>query len=140
MQRQFHIQPSVYLAALLLAAHGMALLAIYTLPLPVWTKIGLTPLLLLSLIFYWRRDARLTAPSAVIALTLQDEQVVLTARNGQQWSTQLSSHSMVFPGLIVLDSLPQSANRAHSIVLLPDSLDSASLRRLRVMLKWGCRS
>lgn len=126
----------MYLAALLLLAHSAALLAIYEIPLPGWAKIALTLLLLASLFFYLRRDAQLRAPSSVISLTLDGEDIMLTARNGERWVAHLLSSSMVSPVLTVLNSSSLGAIFARTIIIFPDSLDAESFRQLRVWLKW----
>ncbi|MDO8413714.1 MAG: hypothetical protein Q7S51_08005 [Gallionellaceae bacterium] len=136
MQRQFQFQPSWYLAILLLMAHGAVLFALYVLPLPTWAKIALTLLLLASLFFYVRRDARLSAPSSVITLALNGDDVVLTTRNGKPEAAQLLNHSMVSPWLTVLNSVPRGATCTRRIIIFPDSLDTESFRQLRVWLKW----
>ena len=136
MPRQFHFQPSGYLAISLLLAHSAALLAIYAIPLPGWAKIALTLLLLANLLFYLRRDAQLSAPSSVITLTLDGDDLMLTARNGKCWVARLLSTSMVTPVLTVLNSSSPGAIFARPIIIFPDSLDAESFRQLRVWLKW----
>ena len=137
MQRQFNLHSSAYLAAILIAAHGAALLALFSLALPFCAQTALAMLLLASLLFYLRRDAWLSAPSSAIALLLEGGDVVLTARSGDLWSGQLLRDSLVTPSLTVLNVLPPGARFARSVVILPDSLDAESFRQLRVRLKWG---
>lgn len=137
MQRQFNLQPSLYLAILLIAAHAAALMALYFLPLPSWALAALTVLLLSGLGFYLRRHAWLTAPSSGVMLQLDGDRVVLTARSGDQLTGQLSGTSLVTPLLTVLNVLPQGEHFTRSVIILPDSLDPESFRQLRVLLKWG---
>ncbi len=128
---------SAYLAAILIAAHGAALLALLSLALPLWAQIVLAMLLLVSLLFYLRRDAWLSAPSSAIALLLEGDRVVLTTRSGDLWPGQLLRDSLVTPLLTVINVLPHGARFARNIIILPDSLDAESFRQLRVWLKWG---
>ncbi len=137
MQRQFNLHPSNYLAAILIAAHGVALAALLALPLPLWAQLVLTMLLLASLLRYLRRDAWLSAPSSAIALLLEGDRIVLTTRSGDLWSGQLLRDSLGTPLLTILNVLPQGAHFARSVIILPDSLDAESFRQLRVLLKWG---
>ena len=137
MQRQFKLQPSRYLAVILIAAHGIALAALFPLALPVWAKVALAPLILFSLMYHLRRDAWLSAPSASVELALEGDRVVLATRGGEQLAGQILRDSLVTPFLTILNILPQGVRLARSVVILPDSLDAESFRQLRVCLKWG---
>ncbi|MDE2311416.1 MAG: hypothetical protein KGL01_11420 [Betaproteobacteria bacterium] len=137
MRRQFTLQPSHYLAAVLIAAHGVTLAVLFPLALPLWAKAALASLLLLSLVHHLRRDAWLSAPAAGVALMLEDERAVLTTRGGEQLAVRILRDSLVTPFLTVLNVLPQGARFARSVVILPDTLDAESFRQLRVWLKWG---
>lgn len=137
MQRQFKLQPSRYLAAFLVAAHGAALAMLVPLALPVWAKTALSIVILFSLAYHLRRDALLSSKIAVMALMLEEEQAVLTLRGGDQLAGQVLRDSLVTPYITVLNVLPQGARLARSVVILPDSLDAESFRQLRVWLKWG---
>ncbi|MBI5436855.1 MAG: hypothetical protein HY937_07100 [Nitrosomonadales bacterium] len=137
MQRQFKLQPSRYLAAMLITAHGTTFAALFPLALPGWTKAALASLTLLSLMHHLRHDAWLSAPSAGVALTLEGDRVVLTTCGGEQLTGQMLRDSLVTPFITVLNVLPQGAHLARSVVILPDSLDAESFRQLRVWLKWG---
>ena len=137
MQQQFIRQPSRYLAATLMVAHGAALAALFPLAFPAWAKSALVFVILFSLWYHLRRDAWLSAPSSSKALMLESEQVVLTTHGGEPFAGQVLRDSMVTPPITVLNILPQGARFARSVVILPDSLDAESFRQLRVWLKWG---
>ena len=136
MQRQFKLQPSRYLAALLIAAHGITLAALFPLALPIWAKVALVSLILFSLMHHLRRDAWLSASSASMALALEGDRMALTTRGGEQLTGQVLRDSLVTPFLTVLNIMPQGARLAHSVIILPDSLDAESFRQLRVWLIW----
>ena len=137
MQQQFNLQPSRYLAATLIVAHGVAIAALFPLAFPVWAKLALACVMLFSLVYHLRRDAWLSAPSSSKVLTLKSEQVVLTTHGGEPLAGQVLRDSMVTPLITVLNILPQGAHFARSVVILTDSLDAESFRQLRVWLKWG---
>ena len=137
MQQQFKLQPSHYLAAMLIAAHGATLAALFPLAFPIWAKIALAFLVLLSLGYHLRREALLSAPSSTVALMFEGDQVVLDTRGGEQLTGQILRDSLVTPYLTVLNVLPQGARFPRNVVILPDSLDTESFRQLRVWLKWG---
>lgn len=137
MQQQFKLNPSRYLVALLILAHGIMVTALFPLALPIWAKTALASLMLFSLAYHLRRHALLSSPSASVALALEGDRVVLTTRAGERLVGQLLHDSMVTPFLTVLNLLPQGARLARSVVILPDSLDAESFRQMRVCLKWG---
>ena len=137
MQRQFKFRPSRYFAAMLVAAHGITLVALLPLALPGWARVALAALILFSLAYHLRRDAWLSTPSAGVALTLEGDRVVLTTRGGGQLAGRILRDSLVTPFLTVLNILPQGAHLARSVIILPDSLDVESFRQLRVCLRWG---
>ena len=137
MQRQFKLQPSRHLAAMLVAVHGITLAALFPLALPGWAKAALAALMLFSMAYHLRRDAWLSAPSSGVALTLEGDRIVLATRGGEQWAGHILRDSFATPFLVVLNILPQGARLAHSVIVLPDSLDAESFRQLRVRLKWG---
>jgi toxin CptA len=135
MQRQFELQPSRYLAAMLIAAHGITLAALFPLGLPVWATLAF--LLLINLGYQLRQAAWLSSQSASVALTLDGDQIILTTRDGEQLAGRIVRDSLVTSHLTVLNVLPQGARFSRSVVILPDSLDAESFRQLRVWLKWG---
>lgn len=137
MRRQFRLRPSRCFAAMLMAAHGLACLAVLLVALPLWTQAALTFLLLCSLIYHLWRDAWLYAPSAAALLMLEQDQVTLETRDGKRLEGRISRHTLVTPLITVLLMLPHGARLARSVVILPDSLDDESFRLLRVWLRWG---
>lgn len=137
MRQQFKLQPSRYLAAVLVAAHGATLAVLVPLALPVWTKAALSIVLLFSLAYHLHRDALLSSKSAGMTLTLEEDHAVLTLRGSDQLAGQVLRDSLVTPYITVLNFLPQGARLARSVVILPDSMDAESFRQLRVWLKWG---
>ena len=137
MHQQFNLQPSYYLAAMLIAAHGITIAILFPLFFPIWAKTALIFLVLFSMGYHLRREAWLSAPSATVALLIEDDLAVLTKRNGDQLTGNILRDSLVTPFLTVLNVLPQGARISQSIVILPDSMNAESFRQLRVWLKWG---
>ena len=137
MQRQFKFHPSRYLAAVMIAAHCTAIMALLPLTLPVWAKAALSVLVSFSLAYHLWRDAWLSAPYSCVGLVLDGDQVALTTRGCGQLAGQVLRESLVTPHLTVLSILPQGARLARNVLILPDSLDAESFRQLRVWLRWG---
>ena len=137
MQRQFNLQPSIYFAIALVVSHGAALAVLAPLALPLWAKILLASLVLISLLYHVWHDAWLLALSSNKTLLLDGDMILLVARNGDQVTARVLADSLVTPYITVLNVLPQGSHLARSVIILPDSLDAESFRQLRVWLRWG---
>ena len=137
MQRQFNLQPSIYLTIALVASHGAVLAVLVPLALPLWAKILLVLLVLVSLLYHVWHDAWLLALSSNKTLLLDGDMILLVARNGDRVTARILADSLVTPFLTVLNVLPQGKYLARSVIILPDSLDAESFRQLRVWLRWG---
>ena len=136
MQRQFNLQPSIYFTIALVVSHGIALAVLVPITLPLWARILLAALVLVSMLYHLWHDAWLLALSSNKTLLLDGDSVLLVARNGDQVTARILADSLVTPFISVLNVLPQGAYLARSIIILPDSLDAESFRQLRVWLKW----
>ena len=136
MRQSIELSPSRYLAAILTAAHAVALSVVLAL-VPSWAGAALAFLLVWSLGYYLLRDAWLRLPHSCIGLTLEDDGALLIRRDGVHLPGHILPGSLVAPGLTVLNVKPQGARTARSVVILSDSLDAESFRALRVWLKWG---
>ena len=137
MQRQFNLQPSMYFTIALVASHGAALAVLASLVLPLWAKILLASLVLVSLLYHIWHDAWLLALSSNKTLLLDGDMILLVARNGDKVTARVLADSLVTPYITVLNVLPQGSHLARSVIILPDSLDAESFRQLRVWLRWG---
>jgi toxin CptA len=137
MQRQFNLQPSIYFTIALVASHGVALAVLVPLALPLWARILLALLVLISLLYHVWHDAWLLALSSNKTLLLDGDMILLVARNGDQMTARVLVDSLVTPYITVLNVLPQGSYLARSVIILPDSLNTESFRQLRVWLRWG---
>ncbi|MDR2196099.1 MAG: hypothetical protein LBE50_05800 [Gallionellaceae bacterium] len=131
---RFSLTPSRQLIWVLGGMHATAMAALLVLTLPLWVKAGLIALLAFSLLYCARRQ---TAPDAIVALSLSADDVMLVRRDGTEVSGRLQGNSTVTPYLSILNVRPHGRRLSRSVVVLPDSLDAESFRRLRVWLKWG---
>lgn len=131
------LQPSYYLAILLCLAHAISGLALWPLALPLSVKAVIVVLLIVSLIYYVRKDALLTAQDAIVALTLTDEMLcTLTTRSGQTITCNLSAGTFITPYLTVINLQPVERFFMRSVVILIDNADAEDFRRLRIWLRW----
>lgn len=130
-------KPSRQLAMLLLIVHVGSFGLLWPLAVPLWIKVMITGLLIMSFIYYLRQEALLTSDAAITVFTLTAEQkCIITTHSGTIINGSLLANSFVSPYLTLILIQPQGKWRTHSIVLLPDSLDAESFRRLRVRLRW----
>lgn len=135
------LQPSRRLALLLGGTHLGALMLLPFLPLPVVLQLGIGAVIALSLRHALGRYAFLSASPAITGLLWDAKGVwVLETRGGSQLAAQLQTDSVVQPGLVILNFRLEERGR-RSVVMLADSADPESLRRLRVRLRLeGCSS
>jgi hypothetical protein len=120
------------LAIGLAAAHGGALVLLPLLPLGAFVAAALGGLIILS--WSWNHVlhvARRADRSLVSLVWLADGEWRLTERGGATRTGRLRWDSYVHPWLTVLNF---TGARRCSVVLLPDSLDPETFRRLRVRL------
>ncbi len=136
MRQQVELSPSRYLALILIAAHGAAA-AVPLLLLPLWAGALVASLLSLNLYHSLLRDAWWRLAHSCAGLVLEDAQAEIVRRDGACQPCRILPGSLVTPWLTVLNLLPEGARYACSVIILPDSLDAESFRRLRVWLKWS---
>lgn len=89
------------------------------------------------MVYYAQRDARLRLQDSWSALRLTNEYIVLSNRRGDEFAGTLLRSSVVTPYLVVLRVKLTAGGGNANVVLLPDSMDTESWRRLCVVLKWG---
>jgi toxin CptA len=125
------------LALSVLLGHSVTIVALMFVPIPKVAIFLLVIVLILSAIYYCLRDALLALASSWISLRFEDERVVLCNRNGDEFTGKLLGSSVVTPLLVILQiSLPNYLLK-QNVVLMPDSMDAESFRKLRVAVKWG---
>lgn len=117
-------------------AHAVAAVPFLFLQISQSAQILLLSVLAASMGYYALRDALLKLNSSWIALRLEGDQAALINRAGDEWVVELLRGSVVMPHLAVLKFASSERRGRCSVVLLPDSMDAESFRRLRVALKW----
>ena len=133
------LSPSLWLAGMLTAMHGMALTLIWLLPFNLWLKIVAVLLLLASLIYHVRRDAMRTSRNAILALKISPEcRCSVQVRSGDWFEAQLLSTSFVSHYLTILNLRFDHVRLVKHVVILPDAIEAEQFRQLRVLLRWRC--
>lgn len=136
MQRHFTLRPSNYLTLTIFFAHAVVMAALLFLPFPNVALLLLLIVLSCSMAYYMLRDARLKLDSAWVTLILEDDRIVLTDHKGEETTGTLLRSSVVMPHLVVLNIAVPGRHRKRNVVLMSDSMEAESFRRLRVALKW----
>jgi toxin CptA len=137
MQRTFTINASRLLALCIFLGHSVAIGALVLVPMPKAAKIILVIVLVLSATYYWLLNARLACAGSWLALRLEDECIVLLNRHGDEFIGKLSGSSFITPYLVILQVTLPNYRLKQNVVLMPDSMDAESFRKLRVAVKWG---
>ena len=129
---EISLHTSRQLARILLAAHLLALLIAWALPLNWLLKSGSSLLLLASLAMLKKY---LMQPN-IVALRVNIKGEFSVQRRGGEWlEVSVLGSSFVMPWLTILHL--KIADKREYLVLLPDNLDADDFRRLRVWLRWG---
>ncbi len=130
-----HPRPSRVLAALLTLAHLGAALCIALLPVDPWIRGPAAVVILLSLVGHLHRGLLGRGPGAVRAVYwAPDGAWLVTDAAGGLHPAGLDGETFVSPFLTILNLKLHEGGR-RSVVLLPDSIEPARLRRLNARVR-----
>ena len=130
------VRRSRQLLALLLFAHIGALLLIWALSISLWLILLIALLIVTSLLYSVKRHYLRNSHNAIVhAVWDADENWHLSLANGSTVIARLLPDTYIHPWLVVLNFVSQNPSKKYSLLLLPDSLDASTLRRLRVRLR-----
>jgi toxin CptA len=132
------IRASRILAAILISMHATALIAVSVLPVLLWIRVTGDVLLLVSAALMVRRYAFVKGPQACSRLRIsQDGNCKLELAADRVATGRLQSGWLASPLLVVAQVRCSGERLARKIVLLPDSSDADTLRRLRIFLRFS---
>ncbi|MCC7092540.1 MAG: hypothetical protein IT524_11415 [Nitrosomonas sp.] len=135
-----HLRPSFRLAIILVSAHIIAIFLIYSLSFLSILKVMIIAVLMISLIYYLRKNAFFTAADAIEILVLSDEMPCqITMHSGKSCICYVLQDSFVAPYLTVVNLKLEGKFFPQSAVILADSLDVEEFRQLRIWLRWNKR-
>lgn len=127
-----HLEPriSLQLSMLLLIVHGLALIAIMALTLPVWVYLALVTLVILNFYITFNHHVLGRSRKAVLSMVWggEGEWSLMTA-DGEVHEAKLLPGSYVHPLLVILNFILNGGSR-RTVVLLKDSLDQNTHRKL----------
>ncbi len=123
------------MATWLLLVHTGAILMLPFAALPLPATLAVAAGILVSLAWYWPRHASRTAPACIRTLSWNaDGTCHLQRQDGGACLATLRRQAFVQPWLVILQ-LREAGYLCRYLVIVPDMLDPASFRRLRVRLK-----
>ena len=130
------LKRSFILSVLLLSIHGGALVIVSLLAWPLWLKLVLMVAVVLSGIVTARRHIFFKGREAVVGLVWQrDDRWTLLSSAGEQFEARLLSGTSMQPWLAVMNFRVEGERRAWPVVVMVDSTDSTSFRRLHIKLR-----
>jgi toxin CptA len=99
-------------------------------------KLALLAALMVGFIYHTRRYLLKTGKRSVANLVwLEQDHWQLETTRGETVDANLLGSSFVNPWLVVLNFKPETGGRMWPVVILPDSVDSTTFRRLSVKLR-----
>lgn len=130
------LKHSFLLIAALFFMHGGALFWLFSFSLPLWLKFVVAAVVVASLLLQLRRYLLLKGNYAVIGLIWDGgEEWQLQCASGETIHAHLLGSSFVNPWLIALNFKVESRRRMLPVIIMTDTIDSTSFRRLTSKLR-----
>lgn len=130
------LKTSFFLNSAILFMYLGAFYWLWAFDLNVWLKLIVLAALMIGLINHTGQYLFKKTKRAVTQLVWQDQDLwLLNTATGETIMAELSGSSFVNPWLIVLNFKPEQGGRMLSVVIMPDSVDSTTFRRLSVKLR-----
>lgn len=133
------VKPSPCFAALLLLLHMIVAIAVYATAMPLYARLAIILLVLLSLIYYVARDVLLLLPDSWCEIALNQNTVSIVSRDGSNLIGQAANKTVANPYFVVLRIRSDSYRLPVSRVIFPDALGAGEFRDLCVRLKFSWR-
>ncbi len=139
LQRHYKLRPSQYLTFSICIIFLLSLGVSYILPFGMIAYSVLSLFILAICVFIFFRDARLNLANSCVAFRLEAKDgISLMLRDGRHLAGKLVAGGVILP-FVVLINVRMERGGQRSLVLLGDSTDADSFRRLRVLLRWGVK-
>ncbi|SDT96933.1 toxin CptA [Pseudomonas pohangensis] len=134
-----HWQPSRCLLALYLFTLTLAISALWLTAIPFWAALVATLLCLAHACRVLPGQILLGRPASFSGLRHDGAGWHLRTRSGEWLPVQLRPDSLALPLAVILRFRLAGERRVRGLCILPDALDAATHRRLRVRLKFSRR-
>lgn len=139
MQRHYKLHPSSYLTCFISITCLFSFSALFILPLAPILLVVMGLVVFSVSVLLINRDARLANASSCVAFRLEtDDAISLILRDGRHLTGKLGAGGVILPFVVLIDVRLEQGGR-RGIVMLKDSIDADSFRRLRVVLRWGVK-
>ncbi len=136
---RLQLRPSRRLAAVLAGVHGVAIAALWSLPVPSALLVAGSALLAASAACIVRTHALRTGVNATLELELYEDCTLSLRTGDERWLRyNIVGSSFVTRVLTVLNLRAEGAWRMRSVLISADCIDPDAFRRLRVWLNWRC--
>lgn len=143
---RLNFKPSYRLTCMLVCMGLMMATILIAMPIIWHIKLAVLLLIIASVIFAVVKYALLILPASIVAIDVTSQnKIYITRRNGQDdHEFAICGDSVVTPYLTVINLQQKNAPLLRrvfkiSIVVLPDTTDAASFRKLRTWLRWGIK-
>lgn len=135
---QVNLLTSWRLALLMAIASISTIVILLLMPLLILLKLFISSVIVIMAVYHIWRDALLRFPWSWAAIQVHSTgELSLIQQDGSAHQVTIEPSCVVLSSLMILHvKLPSSRWPAY-VVLLPDSAEQASLRKLRIWLRWG---
>lgn len=137
MLDRFVIKPSKYLFLLLLALHTLALCSVWFTDLTVLLRLGLSLLVLLSLLYHLNRHVLLLGKRSWRVFSLDKLRVDVITRGGEELAGSILDQTVVTPYMVLLRVKLEGRRMPVYQVICCDALQADAFRELRVRLRFA---
>lgn len=132
------LRPSYLLAALLGGAALGACIIVACMPLSVWLKLLLCPVIAMAAAYHIAAQALLLLPGAWLQLELNSlGELQVSRKDGLVKAAVVLESSFVAAYLSILNLRISGSRWRVSLIITPERVDSTAFRQLRVWLRWG---
>ena len=129
--------PSRRAEAWIVAVVAAAVAATLAAGLPLLAKAAIAFALACAAIRAARRHAWQEGPGAIRRLVVDlSGRIEVEGDGGCRTTGQLEDGSFVAPWLTIVRWRPEGARFSRNLVIVPDAVDAAAFRRLRILLRW----
>ncbi len=136
MLTSFAIKPSRLFFLLLSALYALLLASVMFTRLDLWVRISISALIGLSFFHHLTLDVWRSSAKSWVALTLNDNQLVVGLRSGISINGVLMQRSVITPVCVVLCARLDGDLLPVCTVIFRDAMPVEAFRQLRVRLKY----
>jgi hypothetical protein len=130
------LNPSRFLASVLLVLHLGSLFVVYWLNMPWVLKWIMFATLVTSVIYYLTRDVAMRFPFSWREILLSQSEVTVVTQNGSKLTGRVFDTSLVSDYFVILRIKPEGRYFATARIIFRDAISSEMFRQLCVCLRF----